>query len=178
MMKKIKDRFLLGIISGLCGNIAKRAVENFFNNIGFSQSNGRKTAAGIFLKKSDINTPYGKAVGQLADHMIAAGLGVSCIYWLTLMGKDHYLIKGGMLGAAEWTALYGALSKLGATVIFPVPPKDAIATFISHVAFGTTKAYVATKLGDERLFQVDKRTGLLSLSQVDSNPVPQSPIIY
>lgn len=51
--------------------------------------------------------------------MIAVGLGVSCAYWLSIMGKDKYILKGAGLGAAEWAALYGVLSKLGATAIFP-----------------------------------------------------------
>lgn len=152
-MKKITDRFLLGVISGLGGNVAKIAVESFFNRIGFSQSNGRTTAAGIFLKESDISTPYGKVVGVIADNMIAAGLGVTCAYWITLMGKDHYILKGAGLGAAEWASLYGVLSKLGATAIYPVKPRDALATYISHLAFGATKMTIIRSLGDERLFK-------------------------
>ncbi|MHB8073454.1 hypothetical protein [Desulfosporosinus fructosivorans] len=157
-MKKIKDRYLVGLISGLGGNLAKMAVEQVFNKSGFSKSNGYTTAAGIFLKKSDVSTPYGKAVGILADNMIAAGLGVTCIYWLTLMGKDNHLIKGAGLGAAEWGSLYGVASSIGATAIYPVKPKDAIATFISHLAFGMTKISIAVMLGDSRLFKPSNLT--------------------
>ncbi|SHH06839.1 hypothetical protein [Desulfosporosinus lacus] len=152
-MKKITDRFSLGIISGLGGNLAKIAVEQVSNRKGFSKSNGYTTAAGIFLKKPDILSHYGKAVGIIADNMIAMGLGVTCVYWLTLMGKDRNFIKGAALGAAEWGVLYGIASRLGATSIFPVKPKDAIATFISHLAFGVTKMTIAVNLGDERLFK-------------------------
>lgn len=157
-MKKIADRFVLGIIAGLGGNMAKKVVEKFFNQIGFSQGNGTKTAAGIFLKRSDITTPYGKVVGFVADNMIAAGLGVTCSYWLTLMGKDKYILKGAGLGVAEWASLYGVLSKLGATSIYPVKPQDAIATFVSHLAFGATKITITTLLGDERLFKPSNLT--------------------
>ncbi|MGI6685199.1 MAG: hypothetical protein ACOX47_06940 [Bacillota bacterium] len=157
-MKKLTDRFLLGVIAGLGGNIAKITVEHFFNRTGFSQSNGHTTAAGIFLKKSDINTPYGKLVGYIADNMIAGGLGVTCTYWATLMGKDNYLLKGAALGAGEWTALYGVLSKLGATAIFPIKPKDAFATYLSHLAFGAVKMAIAVNLGDSRLFNPSNLT--------------------
>ncbi|MCO1601405.1 hypothetical protein [Desulfosporosinus nitroreducens] len=168
-MKKITDRFWLGVISGLGGNLAKIVVEQVSNRKGFSKSNGYTTAAGIFLKKLDILSPYGKAVGIIADNMIAMGLGVTCIYWLTLMGKDKHFIKGAGLGAAEWGVLYGVASRLGATSIFPVKPKDAIATFISHLAFGVTKMTIAVNLGDERLFkpknltmEIDEPQNLLS----------------
>lgn len=69
------------------------------------------------------------------------------------MGKDKYLIKGAGLGAAEWASLYGIASKIGATSIYPLKPKDAITTFISHLAFGTTKITIVSKLGDSRLFK-------------------------
>jgi hypothetical protein len=158
IMKKIADRFWIGVISGIGGNIAKMSVETFFNQIGFSKSNGYTTAAGIFLKRSDVSTPYGRVVGIIADNMIAVGLGVTCSYWLTLMGKDKYLLKGAGLGAAEWASLYGVLSKLGATAIFPVKPKDALATYISHLAFGATKIAIAANLGDSRLFKPSNLT--------------------
>lgn len=154
-MKKITDRFWLGAIAGLGGNIVKTAVEYGLNKSGFSKSNGRSTAAGIFLKKADIAKPYGKSLGIIADNMIAMGLGVTCIYWLTLMGKDKYLLKGAGLGAMEWGGLYGVLSRLGATEIYPVSPKDGIAEFISHMAFGASKIAIAVGLGDERLFKPD-----------------------
>lgn len=157
-MKKIKDRFILGVISGLGGNLAKMAVECFFRKTGFSTGSSRKTAAGIFLKKSDMDTTYGKVVGVITDNMIAAGLGVTCSYWLTLMGKDYYLLKGAGLGAAEWASLYGVLSKLGATSIYPVKPTDALAAYLSHLAYGAVKISVARHLGDERLFKPQNLT--------------------
>ncbi|WP_407313471.1 hypothetical protein [Desulfosporosinus sp. SB140] len=152
-MRKINDRFWLGLISGLGGNIAKIITEQVFTKIGYTKTNGYTTAAGIFLKKSRVASPSGRAVGIIADNMIAAGLGVTCIYWLTLMGKDKLLLKGAGLGAAEWAALYGVFSKLGATAIYPVKPEDAIATFISHLVFGMTKITIAVNLGDSRLFK-------------------------
>jgi len=149
---------LLGVIAGLGGNMEKITVEHFFNRTGLSKSNGYTTAAGIFLKKSDIPKQYGKLVGYIADNMIAGGLGVTCTYWATLMGKDNYLLKGAGLGAAEWTTLYGVFSKLGATAIFPVKPKDALATYISHLVFGATKMAITVNLGDTRLFKPSNLT--------------------
>ncbi|AFQ42122.1 hypothetical protein [Desulfosporosinus meridiei] len=152
-MKKVTDRFWLGVLSGLGGNAAKIAVEEVANRLGISSSKGYTTAAGIFLKKPDVKSPLGKAVGIIADNMVAMGLGVTCIYWATLMGKDKSFIKGAGLGAAEWGVLYGVASRLGATSIFPVKPNDALATFISHMVFGIVKMAIAVNLGDKRLFK-------------------------
>jgi len=152
-MKKITDRFLLGIIAGLGGNVAKCPLETAFVKWGDYKSTGKQKAAGIFLKKSDIDTPYGSAVGAIGDYLIAAGLGISCCYFLTFMGRDKYLLKGAALGAAEWTALYGVMSRLGATAIFPIKPKDALIAFLAHCVFGITKMAIVANLGDSRLFQ-------------------------
>jgi phage shock protein PspC (stress-responsive transcriptional regulator) len=56
-MKKITDRFILGVIAGLAGNIAKKTVEHIaIKAVGFNET-GAKKAAGIFLKKTDMNSP-------------------------------------------------------------------------------------------------------------------------
>lgn len=152
-MKKITDRFWLGVISGLGGNLVKMAIEESFKRKGIIKTTAIEKASGIFLNKSDISTPQGKLVGIITDNMIAGALGITCSYWLTLMGKDKYLLKGGFLGAFEWTAMYGALSRIGATSIFPVKSIDALIGFVSHFAFGMTKIAIIANLGDSRLFQ-------------------------
>ncbi|HOB86413.1 MAG TPA: hypothetical protein PKO38_01830 [Bacillota bacterium] len=152
-MRKIKDRFLLGIISGLGGNLVKIAVERAAVYLFDYSDTGAKKAAGIFLKKKDADTLPGRILGNVADNLIASFLGITCIYWLTLMGKDYYLLKGAVLGAAEWTTLYGVTSKLGATHIYPSSPKNSLISFISHLAFGAAKIAIAVHLGDQRLFK-------------------------
>ncbi len=62
-------------------------------------------------------------------------------------------LKGAGLDALEWTTLYGVFSKLGATNIYPVKPKDAFASLVSHLVFGATKITITVMLGDERLFK-------------------------
>lgn len=151
-MRKISDRFLLGLIGGLGGNVAKIAVERIaVKTLGFTET-GAKKAAGIFLEPNQAKSPLGKILGNIADNMVAAGLGVTCTYWLTLMGKDYYLLKGAALGAAEWTALYGLLSRMGATDIFPATPFNSLVTFVSHLVFGMAKIQIVYSLGDHRLF--------------------------
>ncbi|MEW5783501.1 MAG: hypothetical protein AB1767_00185 [Bacillota bacterium] len=162
-MKKISDRFLLGLVAGLGGNLVKVTVERAaIPLLGFNET-GAKKAGGIFLKKKDVSSSPGKVLGLIADNMIAAGLGITCIYWLTLMGKDNYLLKGATLGAAEWTALYGVTSQLGATNIFPTTPKNGLVSFLSHLAFGATKTAIAVNLGDSRLFQPQNLTKTMTL---------------
>ena len=171
-MKKITDRYLLGIISGIGGNIAKSAFEGYLKRNGIIEVTSKEKAAGIFLKKSDLQTPYGKMVGKIADYMIGAGLGISCVYWLTFMGKDNYLLKGIGLGAMEWTALYGVVASMGATSIFPVKSKDAYISLLSHVVFGGTKIFLAKKLGDDKLFHPQNLLSSDNLEQEQEYKTP------
>ena len=96
-MKKITDRFFLGVIAGLGGNLSKIALERIAVQLFGFKETGAKKAAGIFLKKKDVNSVPGKILGNIADNMIAAGLGITCIYSLTLTGRDYYLLKGAGL---------------------------------------------------------------------------------
>lgn len=152
-MKKITDRYWLGIISGIGGNLAKNLLESIFVKRGLLKITARQKAAGIFVNKSDIDTPGGRLLGIVADNMIAAMLGITCTYWLTLMGKDKHLLKGAGLGAVEWASLYGVASKVGATSMVPMKPQDALFALLGHFAFGMVKIHIATTLGDSRLFQ-------------------------
>lgn|GEM_PF-578716 len=151
-MRKINDRFLLGLIGRLGGNVAKIAVERIaVKTLGFNDT-GAKKAAGIFIRGNQAESPLGRILGNIADNMIASGLGVTCAYWLTLMGKDYYLLKGAALGAAEWTALYGLLSRMGATAVYPSTALNGLVTLVSHLVFGMTKIQIVYSLGDQRLF--------------------------
>ncbi len=48
---KIKDRFVLGLISGLAGNVLKMAVDEISLLQKISQRSFRATAAGVYVEK-------------------------------------------------------------------------------------------------------------------------------
>lgn len=48
-MKKIKDRILLGVVAGLCGNLIKTAVDEVSLRKKISQRSFRETASGVWV---------------------------------------------------------------------------------------------------------------------------------
>ncbi|MGI6226254.1 MAG: hypothetical protein ACOYJ1_08385 [Peptococcales bacterium] len=155
-MKKINDRITLGIISGIIGNLAKETVNGSLSRIAFGRVDGSNIASGIFLprwKSKYLPTKKTRFIGFVADNIIAGFLGVSTVYLLSLTGNDHHRLKGASAGHFAWTSMYGFLSKMGATSVYPVSENVNIKGLISHTVFGIVTSEVAIRLGDESLFK-------------------------
>lgn len=151
-MIKMKDRFILGAIAGLGGNLIKFAIERTAMKMDLAELGGSERAAGMLVPGHKIGTTGGKIVGYIADNVIAGILGVTTVYALSITGKDKAIVKGALSGEAAWTLLYGMLATMGATKVGPVSPKTVLSELASHTAYGALTAYLATKLGDHDLF--------------------------
>lgn len=167
-MAKIKDRLLLGAISGLGANIVKLGIMRLARQLKLAEFDGIETAAGVLLPPHKISVPKGKLIGFVGDATIAAMLGTATTYVLSITGKDNYLLKGASSGMLMWTTLYGALNGIGISKLGPASPKTVLSQFIAHTAFGAVSATLATRLGDPGLF-----TGELPLSASSIQPEAQ-----
>ena len=149
---KVSDRVILGIISGVGANLVKTVLMDISRRIGWASINGAERAAGMLIPPHFLARKTGRAVGIIADYAIGGLLGVGTVYALSMTGKDNALLKGALTGQAMWTMLYGALGTMGATRVGPSEPTTVLSEFAAHTAYGTTAAFLATSLGDERLF--------------------------
>jgi len=149
---KIRDKFLLGVVSGFIGNIPKVILGKTLIKLGLAEIAGTDKAAGIFVPPHKLAAPEGKAIGWLADSGIASMLGVAFVYGLAVTGKNQAVLKGTMAGQAIWTVLYGVLGTVGVTKVKPVSPKTILSEFMMHTVYGATTAFVANKLADPDLF--------------------------
>lgn len=69
-----------------------------------------------------------------------------------LRGKAPF--KGALIGGVTaWTALYGALGRMGVTQVQDPEPKTVLSEFLAHAVYGAVTAAIATTLGDEGLFK-------------------------
>lgn len=155
-MKKIKDRIILGIISGLIGNLSKQLVsKTIIKLFKFGNRDGIKIAAGIFLPKRKVikNSIKTRIIGVVADNCIGSILGVVTTYLLGLTGKDNYRVKGIANGHFFWVTLYGFLSRMGATSAYPMSEDENIIGFINHTVYGWITSEAAVRLGDSSLFK-------------------------
>jgi len=154
---KIKDRFTLGLLSGIAANIGKNLVSRYAESRGFSQKSFVDTAAGFFLKKRDIKTTVGRIVGILSDFSTAITIGVVNAYLLTHTGKDRWFLKGMGTGSIFWVAMYGFLGSIGKNQpVYPVSPGTALTSFLGHTLFGILSNFIIVKFGDQRIFQDSK----------------------
>jgi len=153
LVKKIKDRIVLGLVSGLAGNVAKLAG-NLANAylFGFSRTTYPILAGQLFMNQKQLRTKTGLLVGTLADMVIGAAVGVPLVYMLTYTGKDHYALKGIGFGNTAWTGLFGAMSRLALNqAAFQDAPTN-LSAFLNHTWYGLVASAVAANLGDPGLF--------------------------
>ncbi|MBS4008898.1 MAG: hypothetical protein KGZ45_10830 [Clostridium sp.] len=157
---KIRDRFTLGIVCGLAGNVVKMSLMSLAKKKNWAEITGQEKSAGMLLPSHQAYSPSGKIVGIAADNVVAAMLGVGTVYMLTSTGKDKALLKGLAFGEATWVSFYGVLSTLGGTLVGPLSPKTVLCEMVGHAVFGATAAITATTLGDPALFPKKKQLTL------------------
>lgn len=171
-MQKIKDRIMLGVLTGLAGNVVKLSITKVAKKLGWADIDGPVKAAGMIVPTYKTATSGGMAVGYITDSIIAAILGITTVYLLSFTGKDKAALKGAFSGQAMWGILYGMLSTMGATKISPVYPRTALTEFVAHTAYGATATTVAALLGDPSLF-----TGNISSNANQKSLEPPQPEI-
>ncbi len=153
----IKDRFVLGIVSGLAGNMPKMSLMSLAKKKNWAEITCQEKSAGMLLPSHQAYSPYGKIVGFVADNVMATMLGVGTVYMLSFTGKDKALLKGLAIGGAMWVSFYGVLSTMGATQVRPLSPKTVLCEMVSHAVFGATATLAATTLGNPALFPNNKQ---------------------
>ncbi|MGI6544140.1 MAG: hypothetical protein ACOX44_14030 [Limnochordia bacterium] len=151
-MQKIKDRVVLGVVAGLSANLIKQTIEWAAYNQKISLEVGADKAAGFLLPHYMIRTKMGRCIGLAADSTIAACLGMFGAYFLTFTGKDHPLLKGLCIGNATWTIVYGILTRMGVSSSVYRDKNTTAVAWLSHTAFGISKFFLLSKLGDPSLF--------------------------
>lgn len=150
---EIKDRVLLGMISGFSGNILKTLSDEIFLKKKLSKRSFRSTAAGVWVsKKKEATNVRGQLLGGLFDFGLGSMGGIGITYFLTKTGRDHIVLKGLLSGIAIGSAITATIS------VFPqnkVKPKDAasnLAYMFSHAVYGVVTTALVAKLGHPSVF--------------------------
>jgi hypothetical protein len=154
-MKKIKDRIVLGAVTGTVVSIPMQLLDVYLNKHGMTDVAYGPTAAKLFLKKKQTRTLGGRVVSAAVNAVNTGAVGTSIVYMLSLSGKDKAVIKGAGIGALMWVGVAGFLSNKGLNVVSKKPATPLFSLAL-HLLFGGMSAYTITKLGDESLFP-DKR---------------------
>lgn len=150
-MLKIKDRIVLGILSGIIGSIPGRLLNTIEYDLGIVDSKYGQMAAGLFISKNKVNTPTGKLLGSVANEFLATTTGIAVTYTLSATGRDKAVLKGMGVGSLYWFLLYGLSAPL-ANTSKSKKPASPLFSLVDHLIFGATASIVTSKFGDDSLF--------------------------
>lgn len=148
---KIRDRILLGAISGILGSIPGRLINAAEYRSGLVNARYAHMAASLIVGKKKAYTPEGEFLGAVLNQLLVATTGVAATYVLSLTGRDHAVLKGVGVTTFYWLMLYSLSSRLRDTTSSG-DPAEAVLSLTDHFFFGAATGLIAAKLGDNSLF--------------------------
>ncbi|MFZ5942846.1 MAG: hypothetical protein ACOYVD_01965 [Bacillota bacterium] len=149
----IKDRFFLGIISGLAGNLAKNIIDEISVKKKISQRSFRSTAAGVFVSnKSETQNIKGQILGGLFDFGMGSMGGVFIVEFLSRRGRDHLIIKGIATGISMGSLITFILNALPSNKVKPKDAASNLSYMLSHAVYGLVTIFTASILGHKSIF--------------------------
>ncbi|EEG77900.1 hypothetical protein [Dethiobacter alkaliphilus] len=177
---KIKDRLLLGAISGSAASFAARLLNRYNYAKGYTDIRYNPLAARLFLKEGEIKSTPGIILGEIVNSANTSATGVLLTYLLSATGKDKAVFKGMAVGTFFWIIVDGVMSGY----VFNVKSKKPIgplAHLAEHLLYGVLCSTFITQLGDESLFPSDTtkqtpliHTGVRSRRRNAARPAPTS----
>lgn len=150
-MLKIKDRVILGIVSGILAGTPDTILNAIEYRMGLTDQKYARMGAKIFLPRKKTGSFYGQATGYLANYTMIGGAGVLFTYFLAFTGKKNAFIKGIGFGAASWLAVYGLGSRLTLSVRRK-KPQTPLLSFFDHLLFGGLLGIITPGLAHESVF--------------------------
>ncbi|HWI55273.1 MAG TPA: hypothetical protein VNT57_06250 [Desulfobacteria bacterium] len=174
-MKKIKDRIILGALSGLIAGAIGRAINAVEYKAGLTDLRFNHHGASLFLphKEAKANTIEGKIISSVVNNTMTSATGAMITYMLSITGRDYAMFKGAGVGIMQWIGIWGIFSKLRLTVKSNKPLTHILGC-IDHVVFGATIGLLVSKLGDDNLFpdtqiKKGKKLPLIATNQQEHN---------
>ncbi|WP_035270721.1 hypothetical protein [Desulfitibacter alkalitolerans] len=152
----IRDRIVLGILSGFVGNTAKTILDEISVKKKVSQRAFRSTAAGVFVSsKNEAQNMKGQLLGSLFDYGIGAIGGILIVELLSKRGRDHLATKGIISGISIGSFITFVLNTLPANKIKPKDAASNLSYMLSHAVYGLIAAYTASILGHKSIFSTN-----------------------
>ncbi|MCR3921428.1 MAG: hypothetical protein NUK65_02790 [Firmicutes bacterium] len=154
-MLKIKDRVALGVLAGLGGNLVKTAIDELSYQMRISQRSFRETASGVWVSKRQSRSVKGQILGGLLDFGMGAVGGIGTVTLLSKTGRDKLLVKGLVSGVAMGSTVTALASAFPQNRVRPKDAASNLSYMVSHAIYGVVTTYVAAKLGDPSVFNIE-----------------------
>lgn len=158
-MQKIKDRVILGALSGIIASAISKVMNAIEYEIGLTDLRFNQHGASLFLSNEEAkaNTIEGKILASAVNNTMTGVTGTFMTYMLCITGRDYAAIKGAGVGIMQWIGMWGMLSKLGITIKSNKPLTHLLG-LVDHIVFGASLGYLVSKLGDDSLFPEKKES--------------------
>lgn len=162
-MRKIKDRYVLTVVTGLLGLLGVTFLDRVSLKLGYSSRSYRHTAAGLFVNsKFGARSKSGQAFGFIMNG-IASILGAGLISSLiTKTGRDFYALKGLISGITHGASLMLLQAYLPWNKMKPINAVSNLSYVVINGIYGLICGIAITKLGDDSLFDIEPANDYLS----------------
>lgn len=143
-MNKIKDRLILGTISGILGSQPAKLLNTLEHKMGLIDAPYSQVASRLFNTKDKVTKAV--VLSALINNINVSVAGVVITYVLSMTGRDKAILKGTGVGCVLWD-LNNVVSKIKTK-----QPLTPLLSFIDFVTFGALTGLLVSKLGDNSLF--------------------------
>lgn len=155
-MFKIKDRIILGIISGMFVSSVGQIINVTEHKLKFTDVVYSQVASRLFFDKKKSETISGQIFSSILD-LITAGVfgGIFTTYLISATGKDRAIIKG----IGVWTTQMVLINGFFSRIVLKVKTEKLSAPFFSlfdHILMGALNGFIVSKFGDDSLFPNSK----------------------
>ena len=148
---KIKDRIILGAISGILLSWPLRIVNALEYKLGLIDMRYDQISSALFIPRKQKDTLRGIALGEIINIMNTGVVGVITSYILSLTGRDKAIIKGLGVGSMSWVFINGLIANLSLKIKSKNPITPFLALF-DHAIWGALCGLFISKFGDDSLF--------------------------
>ncbi len=152
MVGKITDKIILGLVSGLLGNIPKIIINEALVRKGIEKKRFAEIVAGMFVTQKEAASKKGIAFGFAGDFVSASFLGIPLVYLLSYTGKNNKIVKGGIIGLVGLGLYRGILAKLGAKGTYPQDVTTNVFMSVTSTLWGVTTGILVSILGHKSVF--------------------------
>ncbi|KUO49815.1 MAG: hypothetical protein APF76_00800 [Desulfitibacter sp. BRH_c19] len=167
-MRKITDRIILGMVSGLIAGIPGRLINSAEYRAGYTDLRYNHLASSLFIPKNKTNSTEGKLLAAFVNNINVSSVGVVISYLLSATGRDKAVVKGMGVAAISWIMINGLVSNLGLK-IKSKRPLSPILSLADHLIFGSLTGFLVSKLGDDSLFPDKEGKGENKLPLISTN---------
>lgn len=144
----MSDRVSIAIIAGILGSIIQTVLSYLIFLFGISKTHYLMVAGAFFLRNEALQTPAGYLVGFMADITAGGFFALIFVYFLSITGKDYWVLKALGYAGFVWIAGIGLMDRvLNLVPVLQTDPITNLALLVSDVFYSLSMAFFVVRWG-------------------------------